>query len=109
MSGSRSRDKGKRGERAAKNLLTERDYTILADTTAGLSTDDLVVQSPGGEIISVEIKNTKQIDLPAYIKQARTNAKKLAWMLMCKLDNYSAWLILGSNRKPVIWHEKEEE
>ena len=48
MSGLRSRRKGRRGESAAKKLLAERDFEILADTAAGLATDDLVAQSPDG-------------------------------------------------------------
>ena len=103
-----SRDKGKRGERSAKALLIARDYTILADTTAGLSTDDLVVQSPGGEILSVEVKNCKLINIPVFVKQAKTNAKKNHYLLMCHISGTSAWLIMGSNRVPVIWHQNTE-
>lgn len=104
--GKPSRDKGRRGERTAKNLLADRDWIILADTSAGLSTDDLVCQSPDGKVVSVEVKNTKQIDVPAFVKQARTNAKRNAWMLMCHISGTSSWLVMGSGKTPVVWHEK---
>lgn len=103
-----SRDKGKRGERTAKAMLIERGYIILADTTAGLSTDDLVVERDG-IILSVEVKNTKQIDIPAFVKQARTNAKKNHWLLMMHLDSTSTWLVMGSMRVPVCWHQDSTE
>ena len=102
-----SRDKGKRGERTAKLLLADRDYTILADTTAGLSTDDLVVLSPGGKVVSVEVKNCKLINVPVFRKQATANAKRNDWMLRLKIDGTSSWLVLGNGRSPVVWHEKE--
>ena len=105
--GKPSRDKGRRGESAAKHLLADRDYSILADTSSGLSTDDLLVESPDGEIISVEVKNCKLINLPAFIAQARTNAKKRPWLLLAKLDQTASWLCMGKGRKPQIWHEKE--
>ncbi len=104
--GKSAREKGRRGERVAKLLLADRDWQILADTTAGLSTDDLVCMSPDGKVVSVEVKNCKQIDVPAFVRQARTNAKKNAWMLMCHISGTASWLILGSGRTPVVWHEK---
>ena len=107
--GKQSRNKGKRGERAAKNLLTGRDWTILADTTAGLSTDDLVCQSPDGRVVSVEVKNTKLINVPEFVKQARTNAKKNHWLLLCHLDSTRSWLVMGKGGLPVIWHEQSNE
>lgn len=106
--GKPSRDKGRRGESAAKRLLADRDFTILADTSAGLSTDDLLVESPTGEIVSVEVKNCKLINLPAFVTQARTNAKKRPWLLLAKLDNTSSWLVMGKGRLPGVWHEKGE-
>lgn len=107
--GKLSRNKGRAGERAAKRLLEDRDYVILADTTGGLSTDDLVVLCPAGKLYSVEVKNTKQIDVPKYRKQAQTNAKKNDWLLIMKIDQTRSWLVMGKNRVPVVWHEKGEE
>lgn len=104
-----SQSKGKKGEREAKRLLEDRDFTILADTSAGLSTDDLVIQAADGKIYSVEVKNTKAIDIPKYRTQAKTNAKKLDWLLLCKIDQTSSWLVMGKNRLPVVWHSKGGE
>lgn len=105
--GKTSRSKGRRGETIAKNLLLDRDYQIISDCTSGLSTCDLVVESASGEILFCEVKNTKLINLPAFITQARTNAKKRPWLLLAKLDSTSSWLCMGKGRKAVIWHEKE--
>lgn len=106
--GKPSRDKGRRGEAAAKRLLADRDYTILADTSAGLSTDDLVVQSPEGKVVSVEVKNCKLINVPAFLKQAKENAKKNRWMLLAHISGTSSWLVMTTGARPVVWHEKGE-
>lgn len=106
--GKAQRDKWRRGEAAAKRLLADRGYTILADTSAGLSTDDLVVQSPEGRIVSVEVKNTKAISIQQFVRQARNNAGKHDWLLLCHIHNTSSWLVMGKNRLPVVWHEKVE-
>lgn len=105
--GKTSRDKGRRGECAAKRLLADRDYIVLADTSAGLSTDDLLIQTPGGDVISVEVKNTKLIDIPKFIRQARKNAKRNGWMLLAKIHGTTSWLCMGKGRYPVVWHEKD--
>ena len=110
MSGSRARSKGRNGERTAKRLLVDHDYTIIADTTAGLSTGDLVVQSPDGTIYDVEVKIRRVINVPLFLDQSRKNAgkSKLAWMVMCKIETTSSWLVLRKGEKPVTWHEKRE-
>lgn len=108
MSGKTSRDKGRRGETAAKRLLKDRDYTILADTTAGLATDDLLVQDGAGTLWSVEVKNRKIINPALFIGQARVNAAgKARWMVLAHIDNTSSWLVLRQAERPTIWHEKE--
>lgn len=105
--GKPSRDKGRKGQREAKELLADRDYEILADTSSGLSTDDLVVKCPLGKIYSVEVKNTKSINIAAFRKQAITNAKRNPWILVCKIDQTSSWLVLQKGARPVVWHEKQ--
>ena len=111
MNGSKIRSKGRIGERTAKRLLIDHDYTIIADTTAGLSTGDLVVQSPEGTLYDVEVKNRRLINVPLFLEQARKNAgrSKLAWMVMCKIETTSSWLVLRKGEKPVTWHEKRDE
>ena len=104
--GKASRDKGRRGERQAKDLLTSRDFTILADTTSGLATEDLVVQDEMGTIWKCEVKNTKLIDIPKFRKQARDQADKFRWLLLMKIDGTSSWLVMGKDKSPVVWHEK---
>lgn len=108
MGGKAVRDKGRRGEREAKRVLQDRDYTILADTTAGLATGDLLVEDSEGNIYDVEVKNRRILNLPLFVGQARKNAKHKAWMVMCKLDGTCSWLVLRKNHVPTVWHGKGE-
>lgn len=109
MAGKTTRNKGKIGERTAKALLVDHDYSIIADTTAGLSTGDLVVKAPDGIVYDVEVKNRRIINVPMFLGQARKNAgrSKLAWMVMCKIETTSSWLVLRKGEKPTTWHEKQ--
>lgn len=104
--GRSQRNKGKRGECSAKHLLLDRDWEIIADTSAGLSTDDLIALCPQGILHSVEVKNTRHIKVPEFRRQAIENARKRPWLLLMKLDGTRAWLVMGRNRKPEIWNEK---
>jgi Holliday junction resolvase-like predicted endonuclease len=106
-----ARRKGRKGETAAKNLLADKDWTILADLTSGISTEDLIVEDTSGTIYSVEVKNVKLIDVPKFRKQAMANAKKIKkrWLLMLKIDGTSSWLIMRQSEKPIVWTEKKEE
>ena len=106
MSGLAPRRKGRRGEAAAKRLLADHDYALLADTTAGLCSDDLVVQSADGCVWSVEVKNCRNIQVAQFAGQARRNAGKKRWMLMCKINQTSSWLVLRKGMRPTVWHEK---
>ena len=108
MSGLKSRSKGKIGERVAKALLVDNDYTILADTASGLECGDIIAKAPCGTIYDVEVKNRRQINVPMFMGQARKNAHKTntAWMVMCKIETTSSWLILRKGEKPTTWHEK---
>ena len=112
MSGKTSRNKGRRGETVAKRLLQDRDYSILADTTAGLATDDLLVQDAVGALWSVEVKNQKIINPALFTEQARAQASKkrgLRWMVLAHIHNTSSWLVLKQGARPTIWHEKEND
>lgn len=104
--GKSQRTKGRRGETICKQLLTDRDYQILADTSAGVSQCDLLAMDELGTVWAVECKNTKSVNIPAYRKQAREQAGKLNWMLLAKIDGTSSWLVMGKDRNPVVWHEK---
>ena len=106
--GMRERRKGRRGETAAKRLLADHDYTILADTAAGIATDDLVVQDDSGCVWSVEVKTRKLIDIPLFRGQARKQAGKKRWMLLAHIDETSSWLVLRKGMRPTVWHQKEE-
>jgi hypothetical protein len=106
MAGKATRAKGRRGETAAKRLLADRDYTILADTSAGLSTDDLVVMDAAGKVWSVEVKNTVSINVKVNREQARKNCGKNHWMLLCRIDQEGAWLVFRKGERVSVWHDK---
>ena len=100
-----SRSKGRRGESAAKRLLAERDWTILADTTAGVSSCDLVA-SKGGVVFSVEVKNREIIHPCDFRSQAMRNATKgTRWMWMAKVAGTRSWLVERQGERPCVWTE----
>ena len=107
MSGKTSRSKGRRGETAAKRLLQDRDYSILADTSAGLATDDLLAQDSSGAIWSVEVKYRKTIEPTKFAGQARFQVrnKKLRWMVLAHIEGTSGWLVLRQAMPPTVWIE----
>lgn len=109
MAVKQTRDKGRRGEREAKRLLNDRDWEILADTTAGLATGDLIVKSPDGIIYDVEVKNRNIINPSMFVGQAMKNAGRQRWMVMAKIANTSSWLCLAKSKKPWVWHGKEQQ
>ena len=112
MSGKTSRSKGRRGETAAKRLLQDRDYTILADTSAGIATDDLLAQDSNGAIWRVEVKYRKTIDPVRFAGQARfqiRQKRQLRWMVLAHIEGTSSWLVLRQGLHPAIWQEKEQQ
>ena len=106
------RNKGRRGQRAAQKLLQSYGYHTH-ELNSGTKTGDLIATvdkySTGKEVnYLVEVKNTKSLDIPAFLKQARDQAKvkKMKWMLMCKIDGGFGWLVFfeGDNEAE-IWYE----
>lgn len=104
--GKAQRNKGRRGETAAKQLLQDRDYTILADTSAGVSQADVIAMDELGTVFAVEVKNTASINVAAYRKQAIAQAGRMNWMLMCKIAGTNCWLVMGKHRNTTVWEEK---
>lgn len=109
MGGRTSRNKGRRGETAAKRLLGDHDYSTLADTTAGLATGDLLAQDAQGRIWHVEVKNCRNILIPQWIAQARrqTTAGQ-HWMLLAHIHGTRAWLVLRQGLQATVWHDKQK-
>lgn len=103
MSGKFSRNKGKRGERQAKDLLLSRDW-IVSDLSDGLSNGDFLANDTNGNLYSVEVKFTVDI-CQKHRKQAQEQAKKRRanWMLMSHIPDTSAWLIQRQGHNPVVW------
>jgi predicted RecB family endonuclease len=109
MMASRSRSKGKRGERIARDLLGDKDWVVLANTADGVECEDIIANCPSGKTYSIEVKNRKAIDMTAFKKQASNNSKKkkLLWMVMAKIEGSSSWLIWKQGEPPRVWHEKK--
>lgn len=106
MGGRTSRNKGRRGETAAKRLLGDHDYSTLADTTAGLATGDLLAQDAQGRIWHVEVKNCRNLMLPAWLAQARRQTKTgQHWMLLAHIHGTRSWLVLRQGMQVAVWHE----
>lgn len=106
MSGLFTRNKGRRGQTEALNLLRERDW-IVADLTAGAATEDGLCVCPDGYTWAVEIKNTVSITgshLRQAKEQARARGSKVRWMLMNKIAGTSSWLVRRQGMRPVVWH-----
>jgi hypothetical protein len=104
-----ARDKGRRGQTAAKALLTSRDWAI-AELAAGIDSEDVLATDPSGTLWAVEVKNCAGI-LPAHLKQAMEQGKRrrARWMLMNKLEGTSSWLVRRQGYAPVVWHERGED
>lgn len=103
MSGSRSRSRGKRGEVLARDLLTNRDWEV-DDLTDGASCADFTAIDGDGVAWSVEVKNTKAINVPAFLAQARKNAGRKRWMLLAHIDGTSSFLVMRQGHRPTCWH-----
>jgi Holliday junction resolvase-like predicted endonuclease len=100
-----SRNKGRRGESKAIDLLTSRDYTIVADLTAGKASCDLLAEKCG-ITFAVEVKNREIINMAAFRAQARKQARgKQRWMLLVKIAGTTSWLMERQGARPAIWHE----
>jgi len=104
----KSRSKGKRGEREARDLLGDNDWIILANTADGSEVEDIIAKNPKDIVYSIEVKNRKVIDMIKFRKQAKANAakKRLPWMIMTKIEGTRSWLIWQKGFKPKVWHKK---
>lgn len=102
------RDKGRRGACEAMKLLSDRDWSTV-ETRDGQDVDDAVAIDPQGQAWSVEVKNQKQINIPAFLAQARKQAekRKLPWMLLARIDGGHGWLVLRKGERGQVWHGKE--
>lgn len=103
--GKMQRDKGRRGQLEARLLLQDRDWHV-AELNAGTSVADFWATDPNGKTWSVEVKNAVSMNIRAWRKQAREQAGPLPWMLVCKIDGTSSWLVLRQGERPVVWHNK---
>ena len=108
MAGLATRNKGRRGQTEAIDLLRERDW-IVADLSAGVDCEDGLAFDIDGNCWALEVKNTAAIT-QAHKKQAMAQAKKrrLPWLLMNKIAGTSSWLVQRQGKKPVVWHNKGE-
>lgn len=99
-----SRNKGRRGQLEARDLLTSRDWSV-AELNSGTAAEDFwACDLSTGKTYSVEVKNTVAITT-AHRKQAMTQAAKakLPWMLVSKIAGTASWLVQRHGEKPVVW------
>ena len=112
MAGLATRNKGRRGQTEAINLLRERDWSV-AELNAGTSVEDFIAIDPYGVAHSAEVKNCAAIS-EGHRKQAMKQAegRKLPWMLLSKITGTGSWLVQRKGQRPVVWHNNggpEEE
>lgn len=100
-----SRNKGRRGQQQAGELLRSRDW-VTAELNAGTVAEDFIAVDPAGKGWSVEVKNTVVI-AEIHRKQAMAQAAKrrMAWMLVSKISGTGCWLVQRQGEKPVVWGE----
>lgn len=106
---SRSRSKGKRGERAAKLLLLERDFEVHQNR-AGEEGEDFAAYKDGKRW-SVEVKHTQSL-LPSMFTQCLKNAKKFDRMLMWRPSHWqmpaNLWVVFiwerGCVGRVAVWY-----
>ena len=106
MAGRATRDKGRRGQQAAKRLLADRDWRVI-EANSGEAEADMLAIDTAGRTWLVEVKNTAAITT-AHREQAMRQAreKRLPWMLASKIAGTSDWLIQRQGMASVIWREK---
>ena len=98
------RNKGRRGQLEARDLLTSRDWSV-AELNSGSAVEDFwACELSTGKTYSVEVKNTVSITT-AHRKQTMTQAAKakLPWMLLSKIAGTSSWLVQRQGAVPVVW------
>lgn len=104
--GKAQRAKGRRGQRELSDLLTERDWTVR-ELNSGTAVEDFLAVDPDGKVWSVECKNTASINVRKHRSQAIGQAGKLPWLLACKIDGTSSWLVMRKAARPTVWHARE--
>ena len=101
--GKASRAKGRRGESAAIDLLTSRDWTV-ADLTGGKAGEDLLAVDPDGVTWAVEVKTTKSITVQHRAQaMAQAKSRRARWMLVSKIEGTACWLVQRQAIRPVVW------
>ena len=101
-----SRSKGRRGQLEFGNLLRDRDWEVR-ELNSGTAVEDFLAVDPGGQVWSVEVKNAVSINIRMWKAQAKQQAGDIPWLLACKIDGTSSWLILRKSDRPTVWHAKE--
>lgn len=109
MSGLRSRNRGKAGQREAEAVLTERDFIVMESAPGKEDCDFLAIRN--GKTYAVEVKHQKLIQLDRFRAQAREQAarRKTAWLLMCRLAGHrNTFLVEGTDQLPTVWRSRGE-
>ena len=106
--GKQARDKGRRGQREASELLRSRDWNVV-ETNAGTAVEDFVAIDPQGKAHSVEVKNTVSITTTHRAQaMAQAKARRLPWMLLSRVSGTTSWLVQRQGQRPAIWHSSAD-
>jgi len=103
--GRSERNKGKRGQSEALDVLTERGYAI-AELSAGRACEDLYGMDPHGNAVAIEVKNTAATRWAATRTQARDQARRrgCSWLVMHRVPGHPyTFVVEGADMRPVVW------
>jgi len=105
MAGNYSRSKGKRAEAEAKLLLQERDYDVEDLTDGQACADFMAIRHK--KVYRVEVKNHAKLDFAGFRRQAKAQAGKARWMLLCRVpDHPGTFYVEASDIPPTVWRRK---
>lgn len=105
MTGTHSRNKGRRGEREAVLLLEERGWQII-ELGPGRKTEDIIAEDERGIRYSVEVKNHLVWHLTDWRRQAKEQARKRKchWLLMARVPMQAhTFYVEGTGRESCVW------
>ena len=104
MSGTLSRNKGRRAETEAAHLLSERGFTII-ELGPGRKSEDILAEDERGRW-SCEVKNCRIWKLTDWRRQAKaqSRARNARWILLCRVPGYpSTFYAEGTDLGPTVW------
>jgi hypothetical protein len=101
-------------------VLQERGF-VISEMNAGRSCEDIIARKVTNgrgfddplatwAVYSVEVKHHKKLDIDAFRKQAKENAKKAhaKWLLLCRIPRRPyTFYVEGQGMDEAVWHGNE--